>query len=159
MFGSADIHAGTAAVADPRIPEPNERLDPPPIIIALDGTWHRPLTTWELFALQGFDVYFPDGRPVVLVGGIDTRRREWIGNAIPPRAAKFITEAVGAGLLVSEYGDFVLSETSIWVSPIVRKEPEAEKSLLMCRSPQERLALHRSQTTKAFVRRSSHAGQ
>jgi hypothetical protein len=36
-----------ASVADPRIPADWRKppSDPPPVIVALDGTWHRPMTT------------------------------------------------------------------------------------------------------------------
>ena len=71
---SAGIHAGSAAVSDPRIPADNERGVW--VIIALDGSWHRPLTAWELLALQGFPLYMPDGRPVVLAGNSDAKNRE-----------------------------------------------------------------------------------
>ncbi|MCL5884711.1 MAG: DNA cytosine methyltransferase, partial [Deltaproteobacteria bacterium] len=50
IVGAGDIHAAAAAISDPRIPGNDERPDPPPVIIALDGTWHRPLTTLELLA-------------------------------------------------------------------------------------------------------------
>lgn len=66
------------------------------VIVAPDGTWHRPMTDRELFCLQSFpaDCYFegpsstrpavkpcpkhPNGRPAV------PGRREHGGNAIPP---------------------------------------------------------------------------
>jgi site-specific DNA-cytosine methylase len=82
ITGSADVDNGRAAVADPRL-----RADRPPpftpIIIAADGTWHRPLTTLELGALQGFPTVV-DGRPLVLSGDSHTGWRERIGNAVPP---------------------------------------------------------------------------
>ncbi|MCP3177283.1 DNA cytosine methyltransferase [Desulfuromonas sp. KJ2020] len=118
VFGSLDLHAGAAAVNDPRIPGPNERLDPPPVIISLDGTWHRPLTTLELAALQSFPVRLEDGSPFVLAGNNDGKWREWIGNAVPPLAAKAIGEAIGESLLQADLGEtFVLGMTPVWVSP------------------------------------------
>ena len=71
VIGSVDCHAAKAAFADVRIPGNDERLDPPPVIISLDGTWHRPLTTMELLALQSFPLRFRDGSPVVLAGESD----------------------------------------------------------------------------------------
>lgn len=50
VIGNARIDARSFAVADPRRPLPKEKL---PIIIAGDGTWHRPLARLELAALQG----------------------------------------------------------------------------------------------------------
>ncbi|WP_337995216.1 DNA cytosine methyltransferase [Paenibacillus qinlingensis] len=80
------MHASAAAIADPRIPEDNERGEW--IIVALDGTWHRPLTTYELALLQSFPQYMPDGRPFQLVGCADAKAREYIGNAVPPDSAE-----------------------------------------------------------------------
>lgn len=56
VIGSGDIHAGAAAVADPRMPEPNDRGVY--VIIAEDGTWHRPVTTFEMAMLQGLPATF-----------------------------------------------------------------------------------------------------
>ncbi|WP_338826084.1 hypothetical protein MTBGP_03460 [Moorella thermoacetica] len=115
VIGASDIHAGAAAVADPRIPTDNERPDPPPVIVALDGTWHRPLTTLELAVLQGFPISLPNGQPLKLAGKSDARWRERIGNAVPPPAAKAIAEQILSALLVSEKGEWVLGYTGFWV--------------------------------------------
>jgi DNA adenine methylase len=48
ITGSAAVDNGRVAVADPRRPPPKLV-----VIIAADGTWHRPLTTLELAILQG----------------------------------------------------------------------------------------------------------
>ena len=117
ITGSLDVHQGAAAIADPRVPGDNERMDPSPVIIALDDTWHRPLSLLEMSALQSFPVKFVDGRPFNLVGKSDTRKRERIGNAVPPGAAMAIASQILTSLLVSEFGDFILSETAIWVRP------------------------------------------
>ncbi|MFP3380269.1 DNA cytosine methyltransferase, partial [Bacillus sp. SIMBA_069] len=82
VIGSGDIHAGAAAIADPRIPADNERGTW--VIISEDGTWHRPLTTFELAMLQGFPILLHDGTPFELVGNNDAKWRERIGNAVPP---------------------------------------------------------------------------
>lgn len=115
VIGANDIHAGAAAVADPRIPTDDERPDPPPVIIALDGTWHRPLTTLELAVLQGFPVTLPDGRPLTLAGKSDARWRERIGNAVPPPAARAIGEQILFALMVSAKGEWALGSTGVWV--------------------------------------------
>ena len=122
VIGSADCHAAKAAIADIRIPGNNERLDPPPVIIALDGTWHRPLTTLELMALQSFPLNFADGRPVVLAGKSDSAWRERIGNAVPPEASLRMFEQIAQALLQNALGEtFMLAEehTPIWVTPTV----------------------------------------
>lgn len=116
VTGSGDVHAGTSAVADPRIPADNEAGTW--IIISLDGTRHRPLTTWELLALQGFPVYMPDGSPVVLTGKSDAKWRERIGNAVPPPAAQAMGEQILRTLLLNASGVWELSATPIWVSEV-----------------------------------------
>ncbi len=123
VFGSLDLHSGPGAIADVRIPGNNERLDPPPVIIALDGTWHRPLTTMELLALQSFPLKFSDGRPVVLAGKSDSSWRERIGNAVPPDASRRMHEQILLSLLQNELGEtFTLGTSPIWVQPIRRQE-------------------------------------
>lgn len=116
VFGSMDVHSGPAAVADHRIPKDNDRPDPPPVIIALDGTWHRPLTTLELAALQGFPVTLLDGKPLALAGKSDARWRERIGNAVPPPAARAIAEEILTSFLVSEKDGWALGHTALWVT-------------------------------------------
>ena len=118
VIGSADCHAAKAAIADVRIPGNNDRIDPPPVIIALDGTWHRPLTTMELLALQSFPLHRADGTPVVLAGRSDSKWRERIGNAVPPEASRRMHEQILLALLQNALGEtFVLGSTAIWVTP------------------------------------------
>lgn len=115
ITGSLAIDNGAAAVADPRlVPD----RPPPfiPIIVSADGTWHRPLTTLELAALQGFPVTI-DGEPLVLAGTSHTRWREAIGNAVPPPAAHGVGEQLLRALLVAALGAFVLDNNPIWVAP------------------------------------------
>ena len=61
VSASLDIHQGAAAVADTKIPEGYKT----PVIISPWGFWHRPLTTLELAALQGFPVAMEDGEPLL----------------------------------------------------------------------------------------------
>ena len=107
--GGADNGRGN--VADPRGPAwtPPEDV---PLIISLDNTWHRPLTTYELAALQGF----PVGPNFALEGVSHTRWREAIGNAVPPPAAQAIAGVMGQVLLLAATGQtFSLESTPIWV--------------------------------------------
>jgi site-specific DNA-cytosine methylase len=114
VIGSGDVHAGTAAVADPRIPADSE--NGVWVIIAEDGTWHRPLTTFELAVLQGFPTTYSDGTPFTLVGKSDAKWREWIGNAVPPQASAAIHGEILRALLMSEKGEtFALNGNGIWV--------------------------------------------
>ena len=95
-----------------------DRPEPPPVIIAEDGTWHRPLTTLELLVLQGFDPRRSDGSYLVLPGRSDARWREHIGNAVPPPTARAIAEQILITLLMDDAGTtFRLSTAAPWVSP------------------------------------------
>lgn len=134
ITSGADIHGGAFSVNDPRIiQQPRyrimtlaEALDldlpldkaPPfiPVIIAEDGTWHRPLTTLELAVLQSFPWLF-EGKPLVLAGKSHTRWREAIGNAVPPMAALAIAEQLLKTLLVASLGAWSMSNDEIWVAP------------------------------------------
>lgn len=115
ITGSLGVDNGAAAVADPRL-DPDKPPPFTPIIIAEDGTWHRPLTTLELAALQGFPTVI-DGKPLVLAGKSHTRWREAIGNAVPPPAAQAVGEQLLRSLLLSTLGLFALSAESVWVQP------------------------------------------
>lgn len=113
---SADIHSGSAAVADPRIPEETESGIW--MIVAEDGTWHRPLTTYELAMLQSFSRYLPDGRPFQLQNCSDAKAREYIGNAYPPDAAEASCMTTLLALAKADAKvEFELSNDLIWVSP------------------------------------------
>lgn len=135
VTSGAKIHSGAFQVADPRTWPPNTRyrvmtlaealaLDlnpdrPPgfiPIIVAEDGSWHRPLTTLELAALQSIPTVF-NGKPLVLAGSSHTRWREGIGNAVPPKAAEAIANQLLSALLLSSLGTFTLNNNEIWVRP------------------------------------------
>lgn len=122
VTGSGDVHAGTTSVADPRIPGDNDRGVW--IIIALDGTRHRPLTTFELAMLQGMPQYMPDGHPFELVGvKSDAKAREYIGNLVPPPSAKRWMEEIGAAILSSRLGTtFRMSFQEVWVAPEIESE-------------------------------------
>lgn len=111
-FGQADN--GRWSVADRRVdllPGLKEQLVC--LIIALDGTWHRPFTTLELAALQS--LYDPED-VLELEGRSDSAWRERIGNAVPSAAAEAIAGVMGTTLLLAMTGEtFSLSNDSIWV--------------------------------------------
>lgn len=117
MTASSDVHAGAAAVADPRIPEPNARGVW--IIVAIDGTWHRPITTFEMAMLQGFP-QLVNGKPLELPGNSDAKWREWIGNAVPVQSATAIGNALLATMMPNYEGDwyFDIDWNDIWVQPV-----------------------------------------
>lgn len=118
-----DVHSGTSAVADPRIPEDYERGVW--IIISLDGTRHRALTTFELAMLQGMPQHMPNGRPFELVGvKSDKKAREYIGNLVPPPSAKRWIEEIGAAILCSRQGvTFRMGYQAVWVAPGAEEQP------------------------------------
>lgn len=116
---------GRFSVADPRVegmaalPAATDKLIA--VIRALDGSWHRPLTTLDMAALQS--LYDPDdfaeGEIFDLHGGSDEAKRERIGNAVPRFAARAIGSMMGQTLLLAMSGEtFQLSATPIWVRQI-----------------------------------------
>jgi site-specific DNA-cytosine methylase len=124
ITGAARVDNGAFAVADPRFPdEPpayvvRDIRKPPvgatPIIIAADGTWHRPLTTLELATLQGLPARVR-GEPLRLSGASVSGWRERIGNVVPPGAGRAIAEQMLATLLTADAGGFALGSTEVWV--------------------------------------------
>ena len=114
IIASARHDKGAASVADPRLPEPGENLSC--VIRALDGTWHRPFTTYELAALQGF---VDPEEDFILDGQSHSQWRERIGNAVPPPAAAAIAGVMGTALLLTWSGQtFSMGSTPIWVRPV-----------------------------------------
>lgn len=95
---------------DPTRPRPF-----PTIVIAADGTWHRPLTTLELAVLQGLPATVR-GRPLQLAGN-SSEQREHIGNAVPVGASRAIAEQMLKTLVAADEKGMFLSSTPIWVSP------------------------------------------
>jgi len=139
VSASARQDNGRWTVADPRMPQPNEKLTC--VIESLDGTWHRPFTTLELAALQSLidpDEFWSadpqtaheiqkeqyvrkleQARFFELDGASDQSWRERIGNAVPPDAAEAIAHVMGTTLLLAEAGEtFMLNSMPIWVQPV-----------------------------------------
>lgn len=121
VSGHACHDNGFNSVADPRVepgddehralPGPKDRLVC--VIIARDGTWHRPFTTLELAALQG--LVDPE-ETLILEGLSDSGWRERIGNMVPPPSAEAIAGVMGETLLLAWAGvTFHLGMTPIWV--------------------------------------------
>ena len=92
----------------------NDRLSC--VIESLDGTWHRPFTTFEMAALQS--LVEPEEQ-LELDGLSDQAWRERIGNAVPPDAAEAIAGVMARTLLLAKQGEtFLLSHMPVWVRPI-----------------------------------------
>lgn len=127
IAGISSVGCGAYAVADPRIDEAppdggvwtgDPRKAPPfiPVILAEDNTWHRPLTTLELAALQGFPLTV-NGKPLALPGSSHVAWRRGVGNAVPAPAARAIGEKMLLALVEGATGSFSLSPDLVWVSP------------------------------------------
>lgn len=99
-------------------------LDNPPIILALDGTWHRPMTDLELALLQAFPAQL-NGEWLVLTGS-RAKRRESIGNAVPVATAEAIALSALRCLHESDTGTQATSAEPVWVD----QESDATYSLL-----------------------------
>ena len=128
VIGSSTTGEGAYAVADTRIPTGGTATAGLPhadaallaIIIARDGTWHRPFTTLDLACLQ--TIVDPDevmaGSSRLLIGSNQEDLRLWIGNAVPAASAAGMAETIGEVLLMAETGQtFHLSSREIWVKP------------------------------------------
>jgi site-specific DNA-cytosine methylase len=122
VIGHASHDNSPSSVADPRVPEiVGPELDiedkaPTHIVIrAADGTWHRPMTTLELAALQGFPVRDATGEWLVLDGKRHSRWRQAIGNAVPPPAAEAIARSCAATLDLARSGRWTLDSSPVWV--------------------------------------------
>ena len=117
VTGTAKHDTGPWSVAS-WLPAAGDRPERAPLIISLDGSWHRPFTTLELAALQGFPwqaLAWGGG----LFGDADARHRERIGNAVPPPAAAAVASVMGRAILQARAGiTFQLSAEPVWVQPL-----------------------------------------
>lgn len=128
VTGSFEIDNRPASVADPRVPEAEESQIPQDkdsgvwIIIAEDGSWHRPITTFEMAMLQGLPSRFPDGSLLELAGNSEKIWREHIGNMVPPPAACGIATSMLETMLPNMVGHEwywnVKQDAKIWVRPV-----------------------------------------
>lgn len=122
------LQTSRVAVADPREAELygptidiNDRRPVHLRIIAADGSWHRPMTTMELAALQGFPATLADGSPFRLDGSSDRAWRTRIGNAVPPPAAEAIARTMLRTLSASRDQGPMLCSDPVWVAPLPRR--------------------------------------
>lgn len=124
ILGALTIHNGAGTVADPRIPSENDKGIW--LIIAEDGTWHRPITNLEMAALQGLPATFPDGSPLVLAGNSEKIWREHIGNMVPPPAACGIANTLLATMMPNYMNEWHwgFSDDRIWVMPSDEKDEQ-----------------------------------
>lgn len=130
VSASAKHDNGRWSVADVRMPAANDHLTC--VIRSLDNTWHRPISSLELAALQS--MFDPEdiwqrceitgelklvGEQFILHGNSDSAWRERIGNAVPRAAGKAIADVMGTTLLLAEQGEtFILSDAPVWVRPL-----------------------------------------
>ena len=94
-----------------------KKAPPVPLyIVARDGTWHRPFTTYELAILQGLPAQV-NGEPLRLTGPATVDRKQ-IGNLVPPPAAMEIGVRFLVALAENEFDVFSLSGAGgVWVDP------------------------------------------
>lgn len=131
VAGGSHPGQGAYSVADPRrrglmtwedalalrVDNPRKPPPAPPIIVAADGTWHRPLTTLELAVLQGLPAEWK-GAPLQLSGTKTSAWRERIGNAVPVATAQAIAEQMLVALTQASLETWALSGTGqVWVTP------------------------------------------
>jgi site-specific DNA-cytosine methylase len=87
-----------------------------PVIVAEDGTWHRPMTKLELAMLQSYPETV-NGERIKFEGG-STIVCEHIGNSVPPDAARAVAEQMAIALIEAEVGAFSLNGSqAVWVNP------------------------------------------
>ena len=142
VAGTVAAGTGAYAVADPRelgfldevrmlsldeamALEIDPAKPPPfvPVIVAEDGTWHRPLTLLELAALQGLPSML-DGAPLRL-SGTRTQIAEHVGNACPVPTCRAIAEQMLVALVEGAEGSFSLSSGgAVWIAPEERSVEE-----------------------------------
>lgn len=114
---------GGKVVADPR----GEVMefwahDEGPVILTWDfkrQRWarHRPVVTLELGLFQGLPLYMENGAVLNLSGKSDARKRERIGNMVPPPAAQAILEIFLVTLMCGLEKVFDFSMGKVWFSP------------------------------------------
>jgi site-specific DNA-cytosine methylase len=132
VAGGSSVGQGAYAVADARerlmdgarilsldeamaLDLPPEKAPPfVPVIVAEDGTWHRPMTLLELSALQGYPLRI-DGKPIPWAG-TRTQVAEHVGNSVPPPSARAIAEQMLITLVASEAGSWIMGTEGVWVS-------------------------------------------
>jgi hypothetical protein len=126
VTGGKDPNGDMHSLADPRLMPvaapmtiPNDNDRGVWVIESPWNCWHRPLTTLELAALQGFPTVLEDGSPLVLAGTSDRRWRERIGNAVPPPTMAAILGQAALSLLASDLQEMVpdIHQSGIWVEP------------------------------------------
>jgi site-specific DNA-cytosine methylase len=87
-----------------------------PVIVAEDGTWHRPMTLLELALLQGYPLVIRGAQ--LRFAGTRTNVAEHIGNAVPPPAARAIAEQMLIALVEEAEGTMLLrGDGAVWVQP------------------------------------------
>lgn len=117
VTGSLSHDNGRGNVADPRLPDPSDHLAC--VIVAEDGTYHRPFTTLDMGALQA--LFDPEEfTHFHLHGSSDSAHRERIGNAVPSDAAEAMGSVIARTLLLAWSGEtFILSSETIWVRSLI----------------------------------------
>jgi hypothetical protein len=94
-----------------------KKVSVPLVILAEDGTWHRPMTPLELARLQDLPA-FVDGEPLKLAGENVGAWVERIGNMVPVGTAQAIAVQMLTTLLAADVGaGLAPSGGAVWVEP------------------------------------------
>lgn len=143
VTGSANLDNGFFSVSDPRLADPDQNYpwsEPGErgvfiIIRASDLNWHRPLTTAELAAIQGYPIAELMAQPLA---GSDTTQKLHIGNSVPPPASSAIGGVFLDALLAARLNQtFRLSAEPIWVQPQRDRDLMPIRVALSIASPEE----------------------
>jgi len=116
VTSSGKYDSGPWSIADPRLAG---RINPgTDQIVTPTGDVHRPMTLYELAALQ--NLFDPEqGLQFELSGSSQSEWREAIGNAVPPISGEVIGNEIARSLCMSRRGiTFELRDTPIWVRPV-----------------------------------------
>lgn len=84
-----------------------------PVIVAEDGTWHRPMTLLELARLQGYPAVM-HGEPLRF-DGTRTQIAEHIGNSVPVGAARAMARQMLLTSMYSVLDPFRVTSGATWV--------------------------------------------
>lgn len=80
-------------------------------------SWHRPLTTLDLAALQDLlpELIRAGGGVPLALEGSDKERREQIGNAVPPGAMQFVGTVIMYAMMKGRLQDESVASDEVWV--------------------------------------------
>lgn len=121
VIASGDIWATAAALQDTREWHLPVIQTSYPYVFTEDApgewSWHRPLTTLDLAALQDMlpELVIAGGGVPLALEGNDRERREMIGNAVPVGAFQYIGTVILYSLMKGRLRDESVASDEVWV--------------------------------------------